>query len=85
MEKIPHKSTWKGKRKKEEEIPVKENLSPKEFELQEKIDKIKKYTKICAVILVATLVAFFIYPFAILFINVIAVYLIVFLIYFFVF
>ena len=84
MEKIPHKSSWKSRKAKEEEPVKKEKKRYEEIEIREKLEKIKKYIMISAVILLVPIIAFFVSPLIFLwtpFINLIVIVIIVFMLY----
>ena len=62
MERSPHKSTWKRKKKVEME-PSKEVKHPKaEPDLIETLNKIKKYTLALIIVIAALLCVAFFYP-----------------------
>ncbi|TFG06024.1 MAG: hypothetical protein EU536_00340 [Promethearchaeota archaeon] len=88
MERSPHKSSWKErKRKMDDAEPITaEHTIVSDIDVREKLLKLKKYIMICAVLAVAPVLLYFIIPgiFFVFtpFVNLIVVFIIVFLIYF---
>ncbi|NVM54176.1 MAG: hypothetical protein HWN66_10790 [Candidatus Helarchaeota archaeon] len=85
MEKRPHKSTWKTRKKSEDDYEKKEEVRIMDVEFRQKLNKIKTYVMITAVVLVVPVIIYFFYPPIMLFvpfINLIAVFIAVFMIYF---
>jgi len=86
MERKPHKSSWSDrKRRGEPDLHKKEEEPVMDSDIRDQLNKIKKYAMICAVIAVAPVLIYFFYGPIIMFtpfINLIIVFIVVFVIYF---
>ncbi|MFX1295551.1 MAG: hypothetical protein ACFFD2_11970 [Promethearchaeota archaeon] len=85
MDKAPHKSSWKTRKKKGIDIEKKGEINVAEQELREKLEKVKKYIMLTAVItIIPVIICLIVWGPIILympFINVVIVIILVFFIY----
>ena len=86
MERAPHKSSWKERKKGfEESVEKKEESGHIEPTIREKLNKIKRYVIILCILLVVPIIIFFIYTpaiFFIPFISLVAAFVALFMVYF---
>ncbi len=57
MDRRPHKSSWKGRKKPVDEAPLTKKERTEEVDLREKLNKVKRNAKIIAVLLVIPILA----------------------------
>ena len=87
MERRPHKSSWKERKRRDDEIQESQEKAPVESDLRESLSKIKKYTMILCIVLAIGALGAILDPTGIIFtlspiLGVVGIFIAVFMIYF---